>query len=226
MKAVILAGGFGSRISEESHLKPKPLIEIGGKPILWHIMKTYSSHGIHDFIICCGYKGYRSKNTFRIIFFICLTWISICETMKWKFIKKNRNHGEWRDRHRRKYANWGRIKTNQRTSGWYLCLTYGDGLSDIDIEQLIAFIRNKKTSHRYRNSTSRPVPLKYQNEGSKFFWKPKGDNRWVNGGFFVCEPEILNYIQGDDTWETEPLENLGSSRTICFRNGFGVRWIP
>ena len=219
MKAVILAGGFGSRISEESHLKPKPLIEIGGKPILWHIMKTYSSHGIHDFIICCGYKGYLIKEYFSN-YFLHMSDVT--------FDLRNNEM----EIHQKKSEPWrvtlidtgestqtgGRIKRIKQHLEGTFCLTYGDGLSDIDIEQLIAFHQEQKTLVTVTAIQPAGRFGSIEISGTKaqsFFEKPKGDNRWVNGGFFVCEPDILNYIQGDDTsWETEPLENLAAAQEL------------
>lgn len=219
MKAVILAGGFGSRISEESHLKPKPLIEIGGKPILWHIMKTYSTHGIHDFVICCGHKGYLIKEYFSN-YFLHMSDVT--------FDLRNNEM----EIHQKKSEPWkvtlidtgestqtgGRIKRIKEHIEGTFCLTYGDGLSDIDIEKLIAFHQEQKTLATVTAIQPAGRFGSIEISGTKaqsFFEKPKGDNRWVNGGFFVCEPEILNYVQGDDTsWETEPLEKLAAAQEL------------
>ena len=183
MKAVILAGGFGSRISEESHLKPKPLIEIGGKPILWHIMKTYSSHGIHDFIICCGYKGYLIKEYFSN-YFLHMSDVT--------FDLRNNEM----EIHQKKSEPWrvtlidtgestqtgGRIKRIKEHLEGTFCLTYGDGLSDIDIEQLIAFHQEQKTLVTVTAIQPAGRFGSIEISGTKaqsFFEKPKGDNRWV-----------------------------------------------
>jgi glucose-1-phosphate cytidylyltransferase len=219
MKAVILAGGFGSRISEESHLKPKPLIEIGGKPILWHIMKIYSSHGVNDFIICCGYKGYLIKEYFSNY---------VLHMSDVTFDLQNNEM----EIHKKKSEPWkvtlidtgentltgGRIKRVSEYIQGTFCLTYGDGLSDVNIERLIAFHKEQGTLATV--TAIQPVGRFGSIEISgtlvkHFFEKPKGDNRWVNGGFFVCEPEILDYIEGDSTsWETKPLERLASAKQL------------
>jgi glucose-1-phosphate cytidylyltransferase len=217
MKAVILAGGLGTRISEETHLKPKPMIEIGGKPILWHIMKLYSAHGIHDFVICCGYKGYLIKEYFANYF---LHMSDVTFDMV-------RNEMEV---HQRKAEPWrvtlidtgeetmtgGRLKRVAdyvRTEEAF-CFTYGDGLSDVDISGLIAYHR----SHgRKATVTAVQPPGRYgalELDGlcvRGFAEKPKGDGGWINGGFFVLNPTCLDYIEGDNTfWEVEPLVRLAA----------------
>ena len=215
MKAVILAGGLGTRISEETHLKPKPMIEIGGKPILWHIMKMYSSHGIDEFIICCGYKGYVIKEYFAN-YFLHVSDVTFD-------MQKNRMHV-----HQQKAEPWkvtlvdtgeetltgGRLKrVESYVSGQEaFCFTYGDGVANVDITRLIDFHR----SHgRLATVTSVQPPGRYGalvTEGVAvrgFVEKPRGDGGWINGGFFVLSPECLRYIDGDDsTWEAEPLTGL------------------
>lgn len=191
MKAVILAGGLGSRISEESKLKPKPMVEIGGKPIIWHIMKIYSFYGINDFIICCGYKGDKIKEYFTEN---DENWNVSCvdtglETMT-----------------------GGRLKRIQNLIDDTFCFTYGDTVNDVNIEELIKF--HKKES-RLATVTSCIPPEKYgvleikENKVISFKEKPPMEDVWVNGGFFVLEPQIFEYIQNDSTiWEKEPMEGL------------------
>ena len=191
MKAVILAGGLGSRISEESKLKPKPMVEIGGKPIIWHIMKIYSFYGINDFIICCGYKGEKIKEYFREN---DKNWNVSCvdtglETMT-----------------------GGRLKRVQNLVDDTFCLTYGDTVNNVNIEELIKF--HKKES-RLATVTSCIPPQKYgvleikENKVISFKEKPPMEDVWVNGGFFVLEPQVFDYLQNDSTiWEKEPMEGL------------------
>jgi glucose-1-phosphate cytidylyltransferase len=191
MKAVILAGGLGSRISEESKLKPKPMVEIGGKPIIWHIMKIYSFYGINDFIICCGYKGDKIKEYFTEN---DENWNVSCvdtglETMT-----------------------GGRLKRIQNLIEDTFCLTYGDTVNDVNIEQLVEF---HKKENRLATVTSCMPPEKYgvleikENKVISFKEKPPMKDVWVNGGFFVLEPQIFEYIQNDSTiWEKEPMEGL------------------
>jgi glucose-1-phosphate cytidylyltransferase len=217
MKAVILAGGLGTRISEETHLKPKPMIEIGGRPILWHIMKMYSAHGINDFIICCGYKGYVIKEYFSNY---CLHMSDVTFDMV--------NH-KMRT-HQRKAEAWnvtlidtgdetltgGRLK---RVSQYIadeesFCFTYGDGLSDIDITRQIEF---HKRHGKMATVTAVQPPGRYGAltlSGSRvvgFTEKPRGDNGLINGGFFVLHPKVLDLIGGDDVgWEGQPLVDLSA----------------
>jgi glucose-1-phosphate cytidylyltransferase len=191
MKVVILAGGLGSRISEETKLKPKPMIEIGGKPILWHIMKRYSFYGINDFIICCGYKGDKIKEYFLEN---KESWDVSCidtglETMT-----------------------GGRLKRIQKLVNDTFCFTYGDTLNDLNIKKLIEFHKEMKT---LATVTACIPPEKYgvleinQKKVTSFKEKMSRKDTWVNGGFFVLEPEIFDYIKNDSTiWEKEPLEKL------------------
>ena len=216
MKAVILAGGLGTRISEESHLKPKPMIEIGGRPILWHIMKIYSHWGINDFVICLGYKGYVIKEYFAN-YFLHMSDVTFD-------LSQNRMTV-----HQRKAEPWkvtlvdtgadtltgGRLKRVQR----YLdddafCFTYGDGVSDIDVGKLLDFHR---THGRLATLTAIQPPGRYgavlidQQRVTSFQEKPAGDGAWVNGGFFVLERSVIDYIDGDATsWESEPLVKLAA----------------
>ena len=215
MKAVILAGGLGTRISEESHAKPKPMIEIGGKPILWHIMKMYSSHGINDFIICCGYKGYIIKEYFAnyflhmsdITFDIQNNTMSVHEKYAepWKVTLVDTGVDT---------MTGGRLKRVEP----YLkdedlfCFTYGDGLSDINISKLIEFHKNQKTK---ATLTAVLSPGRFgaldinKNIVESFNEKPLGDGHMINGGFFVLSPSVIDYIETDKTiWERSPLESL------------------
>ena len=214
MKAVILAGGFGTRISEESHLKPKPMIEIGGKPILWHIMKIYSGYGIRDFVICLGYRGYLIKEYFANYF---LHMSNVTFDMENNKMEVHDNSAEpWRvtlvDTGESTMTG-GRLKQAARFLGdEAFCFTYGDGVADIDIGKLIAFHQQNKAIATV-TAVQRPGRFGVLNvEGSLitgFEEKPKGDSGWLNGGFFVLSPAALNYIDGDDTtWERGPLEAL------------------
>jgi len=220
MKAVILAGGFGTRISEESNLKPKPMIEIGGKPLIWHIMKIYGHYGITDFVICCGYMGYVIKEYFAN-YFLHMSDVTLdMQTNKMTV-------------HRKQAEKWqitlvdtglntmtgGRIKRIVDYIDGSFCLTYGDGLSNINIKKLIEFHKSQKV---YATVTGiqpagRFGSLEISGERVKSFSeKPKGDNRWISGGFFVCEPEIFEYIDSDQTiWERSPLENLASQNQLA-----------
>ncbi|BBL74477.1 glucose-1-phosphate cytidylyltransferase [Methylomagnum ishizawai] len=214
MKAVILAGGLGTRISEESHLQPKPMIAIGGKPILWHIMKVYSSHGINDFIICLGYKGYLIKDYFAN-YFLHMSDVTFD-------VAENRM--EIHDRHAEPWRvtlidtgpdtqTGGRLKRVRRYLGADdFCFTYGDGLADVDIGGLVAFHRHHG---RLATVTAVQPPGRYgalRLEGGDvlgFEEKPRGDGGWINGGFFVLAPGAVDFIEGDDTsWERQPLEQL------------------
>ncbi len=220
MKAVILAGGIGSRISEETHLKPKPLIEIGGMPILWHIMKSYSSHGINDFVICLGYKGYLIKEYFSN-YFLHMSDVTI--DMKSNNIEIHKKNAEpWKvtlvdtglDT-----MTGGRLKrVKQYLENEKFCFTYGDGVSNIDIKKLIAFHERKKSIATVTavQPPGRFGTLEIENDDVlKFIEKPVGDGNWINGGFFVLEPNVFDYIEGDSTiWERAPLEELSRQRLL------------
>ncbi len=216
MKAVILAGGFGTRLSEETTARPKPMVEIGGMPILWHIMKIYSAHGINDFVICCGYKGHMIKEYFAnyflynsdVTFDLRRNKTAIHHHMAepWKVTLVDT--GE-------KSGTGGRLKrVRPYLNGETFCFTYGDGVSNVDIRQTIAFHREQKG---LATMTAVQPPGRFgsfrlakgQNKIVSFHEKPQGDNAWVNGGFFVLEPAVLDYIETEATfWEAEPMERL------------------
>ena len=222
MKAVILAGGLGTRISEESNLKPKPMIEIGGKPILWHIMKIYSSHGINDFIICCGYKGYLVKEYFANYF---LHMSDVTFDMK---NNEMRVHKKYADPWKVTVVDTGestmtggrlkRIKEYVKDEKSF-CMTYGDGVSNIDVSKLISFHEeNKKLATLtavYSPARFGALDLCENGNISSFLEKPKGDGGMINGGFFVLSPEVLELIESDDDiWERGPLESLAKSNNL------------
>lgn len=222
MKAVILAGGFGTRISEESHLKPKPMIEIGGRPMLWHIMKLYGHYGINEFIICCGYKGYIIKEYFANYF---LHMSDVTFDMADNSMQVHQKHAEpWKvtlvDTGEHTMTG-GRIKRVQSYIDGTFCLTYGDGVSNIDLKALIQFHKEQNTLATVTaiQPDARFGSLEIAGGRVKsFLEKPQGDNRWISGGFFVCEPDVFNYIENDETvWERQPLENLAASNQLSVR---------
>lgn len=217
MKAIILAGGYGTRISEETSLKPKPMIEIGGRPLLWHIMKIYSHHGINDFVICLGYKGYVIKEYFAnyylhmsdVTFDLANNELSVHQNSAepWKVTLVDTGDGS---------MTGGRIKRilpyvkNEEM----FCMTYGDGLSNVDITKLIEF---HKKSNVCATLTAVQPPGRFgtldieKNQVRRFQEKPKGDGAWINGGFFVLSPKAIDFIEGDSTiWEKEPMETLAA----------------
>jgi glucose-1-phosphate cytidylyltransferase len=232
MKAVILAGGLGTRISEETSTRPKPMIEIGGKPILWHIMKTYSSHGIHDFIICCGYKGYVIKEYFANYFLHMSDVTFDMESNKMEV-------------HQRSAEPWkvtlvdtgdetmtgGRLKrvSNYVKNEKFFCLTYGDGISNIDITKLINFheTQNVKATLTATIPPGRFGALKISdNKVHSFQEKPEGDGAVINGGFFVLSPEVIDYITDDRTiWEQDPLQRLAEEGNLAAFHHDGF-WQP
>jgi len=214
MKAVILAGGLGTRISEETHLKPKPMIEIGGKPLLWHIMKLYSSHGVNDFIICCGYKGYVIKEYFSN-YFLHMSDVTFDMSSN-KMEVHERKAEPWRvtlvDTGEETMTG-GRLKRVRDYIGEDdFCFTYGDGLSDVDISRLIQFhkVHGKLATLTAAQPPGRFGALNLSGESiAGFQEKPDGDGSWINGGFFVLSPKVIDYIEGDATiWERDPMENL------------------
>jgi glucose-1-phosphate cytidylyltransferase len=228
MKAVILAGGVGTRISEESATKPKPMIEIGHRPILWHIMKIYAAHGINEFIVCCGYKGYVIKEYFASYF--------LHQSDVTFDLKSHQTHI-----HRTSAEPWkvtlvdtgdesmtgGRIRRVKDYIGKEtFCLTYGDGVADVDVRASIAFHRSQKT---LATLTAVQPPGRFgaftlgkaETHVPSFREKPDGDGAWVNGGFFVLEPQVIDYIEDDRTvWEREPMERLAHDRQLsAYRHG-------
>ncbi len=231
MKAIILAGGLGTRLSEETILRPKPMVEIGGRPILWHIMKIYSAHGINDFIICCGYKGYMIKEYFANYF---LHMSDVTFDMRHNGMEVHERHAEpWRvtlvDTGEHTMTG-GRLKRVRDYLGNEdFCFTYGDGVGDIDISQLIAFHRQQGTLGTL-TATQPPGRFGALNlRGARitsFQEKPQGDGGWINGGFFVLSPKVIDNIEGDDTlWEREPLERLAQAEQLSayLHRGF---WQP
>jgi glucose-1-phosphate cytidylyltransferase len=214
MKAVILAGGLGTRISEETVIRPKPMIDIGGKPVLWHILKIYSQHGINDFIICLGYKGYMVKEYFANYF---LHTSDVTFDLAHNRMEVHQQHAEpWRvtlvDTGDQTQTG-GRLKrVESYLDEGTFCFTYGDGLSDIDIAAQLAF---HETTKSLATMCAVQPPGRFgaidiqDNRITRFEEKPSGDGSWINGGFFVLEPGVLDYIEGDATiWERAPLEAL------------------
>lgn len=222
MKAVILAGGLGTRISEETHLKPKPMVEIGGKPILWHIMKTYATHGVIDFIICCGYKGYVIKEYFAN-YFLHMSDVTF-DMVNNKMEVHHRYAEPWRvtlvDTGEETMTG-GRLK---RVAPYLhgeeaFCFTYGDGVSDLNVGDLISF---HKAQDVMATLTATLPPGRFgalDFDGNKvrtFKEKPKGDGGMINGGFFVLSPKVIDYIENDATvWERDPLEKLAEEGQLA-----------
>jgi glucose-1-phosphate cytidylyltransferase len=232
MKAVILAGGLGTRLSEETVTKPKPMVEIGGKPILWHIMKTYSHHGIHDFIICCGYKGYVIKEYFANYF---LHQSDVTFNMKENTMEVHHKRAEpWTvtlvDTGDDSMTG-GRLKrVKQYLKGEeHFCFTYGDGVADIDITELLKF---HKAHGKQATLTATFPPGRFgalqifNGKVEKFQEKPQGDGARINGGFFVLSPSVIDRIDGDQTtWEQQPLRSLASDGELMAYNHDGF-WQP
>ena len=233
MKVVILAGGFGTRISEESSVRPKPMVEIGDKPILWHIMKIYSSYGINDFVICCGYKSYVIKEYFANYH---LHRAEVTFDLKNNEMEVHSSCAEpWRvtlvetgD----KTMTGGRLKrVRDHVCDETFCMTYGDGVSNVNISQLIEF---HKTQGTLATLTAAQPPGRYgafklgstENKITAFKEKPNGDGAWVNSGFFVLEPGVMDYIDGDAiTWEKEPMEKLATNGELAAYKHSGF-WQP
>jgi len=233
MKAVILAGGLGTRLSEETELKPKPMIEIGDMPILWHIMKIYSSHGVNDFIVCCGYKGYVIKEYFANYF---LHMSDVTFSMKdnsfdvhqnkvepWTVTLINTGENSMTGGRLKRVASY--LKDNEA-----FCFTYGDGVSDVNITELLKFHKShgKLATLTATRPPGRYGALKIRDGGvvDHFQEKPDGDGSWINGGFFVLSPKVLTLIENDTTsWEGEPLATLAARKElVAFKHeGF---WQP
>ena len=231
MKAVILAGGFGTRISEETTARPKPMIEIGGKPVLWHILKIYSHYGVNDFIICLGYKGYMIKEYFAN-YFLHMSDVTI--DLSTNRVEVHHKHAEpWRitlvDTGEQTETG-GRLKrVADYLDGETFCFTYGDGLSDVNVIGLVAF---HKAKGLLATVCAVQPPGRFgaiDIEGhciTRFEEKPSGDGSWINGGFFVLEPEVMEQLAGDNTvWERDPLEALAKEGQLSayMHNGF---WQP
>ena len=232
MKAVIFAGGLGTRISEETSIRPKPMVEIGGKPILWHILKMYSHHGINDFVICCGYKGYVIKEYFANYFLHMsdVTFDMSKNTMEvhqqsaepWRVTLVDTGDNTMTGGRLKRVANY--VKDEE-----LFCLTYGDGVSDVNITELIAF---HKAQNVKATLTATIPPGRFGaldltgNKVNSFMEKPKRDGALINGGFFVLSPSVFDYISGDQTiWERHPLERLAQEGNLAAyqHNGF---WQP
>lgn len=233
MKLVILAGGYGTRLSEETMVKPKPMVEIGGHPIIWHIMKGYSYYGINEFIICLGYKGYMIKEYFAnyflhqsdVTFDIANNSIKIHDNKseQWKVTLVDTGEGT---------LTGGRLKKVQKYVGDdTFCFTYGDGVSDVNIKELIDYHYEQRKKGIIATLTAVNPPGKYgalDLEGDRvtsFREKPRGEDSWINGGFFVLEPEVFNLIEGDQTsWEIEPLEYIAKKNKLAAYKHTGF-WI-
>ena len=217
MKAVILAGGLGTRISEETHLKPKPMIEVGGRPILWHILKIYSQHGINDFVICCGYKGYMIKEYFANYF---LHSSDVTFDMSTNQMEVHQQNAEpWKvtlvDTGESTLTGGRLRRVASYLDGGSFCFTYGDGVADVDLTALIEFHR---TQGRWATLTAVQPPGRFGSLAFErgrvlgFEEKPQGDGSWINGGFFVLEPEVLDTINGDESvWERDCLPAIASA---------------
>ncbi len=232
MKVVILAGGFGTRISEETHLRPKPMIEICGKPMLWHIMKSYSAHGVNDFVICCGYKGYLIKEYFANYF---LHMSDVTFDMVHNRMEVHEQKAEpWRvtlvdtGEDTMTGGRLKRVKEYLKNEEAF-CFTYGDGLADVNIADSIAF---HKAHGKLATVTAVLPPGRFGalardgNTVRGFIEKPRGDGGWINGGFFVLSPKVIDYIAADTTsWELEPMAKLAADNQLqAFEhNGF---WQP
>ncbi len=231
MKAIILAGGLGTRISEETSTRPKPMIEIGGRPILWHIMKIYSAHGINDFVVCCGYKGYMIKEYFANYF---LHMSDVTFDMEHNRMEVHQRNAEpWRvtlvdtgdDT-----MTGGRLRRVREYLGREdFCFTYGDGVGDVDVTGAIKFHKQQGT---LATLTATQPPGRFgalglsEHKVHGFQEKPQGDGGWINGGFFVMSPKVIDYIDGDATiWEKEPMERLAKEGQLSayYHRGF---WQP
>lgn len=231
MKAVILAGGLGTRLSEETHLKPKPMVEVGGKPLLWHIMKLYAHHGICDFVVCLGYKGYVIKEYFANYF---LHQSDVTFDLRHNQVEVHHNHAEpWRvtlvDTGEDTMTG-GRLKRVAKfLDPEPFCMTYGDGVSDVNISELVAFHQAEGT---LATLTAVQPPSRFGalvtegNRITEFVEKPKETGAWINGGFFVLSPQVLDYIENDETyWERGPLETMAAQGQLSAYRHHGF-WRP
>lgn len=233
MKAVILAGGLGTRLAEETDLKPKPMVGIGGKPILWHIMKIYSAHGVKDFVICCGYKGYMIKEYFAN-YFLHQSDVTFC--MKNNSMQVHQNNAEpWAvtlvDTGENTMTG-GRLKRvrDYVKDEEAFCFTYGDGVGDVDVTSLIAFHQQhgKQATLTATRPPGRYGALKFgpNNTVDHFQEKPDGDGSWINGGFFVLHPSVIDRVEGDaSTWEGDPLSSLAKDGQLSAFKHAGF-WQP
>ncbi len=231
MKAVILAGGYGTRISEETHVKPKPMIEIGGMPILWHIMKHYSDYGINDFVICCGYKGYIIKEYFANYF---LHRSDVTFDIKNNKMEVHKKFAEpWKvtlvDTGLDTMTGGRLKKVESYLDNETFCFTYGDGISNINISELLKFHKDTGTT---ATVTAVQPPGKFgrmnlkENIVNHFEEKPIGDEGWINGGYFVLEPSVFKYLKDESTiWEREPLEELAKNKQLSAYKHTGF-WQP
>jgi glucose-1-phosphate cytidylyltransferase len=232
MKVVLLAGGLGTRLSEETEIRPKPMVEIGGKPIIWHIMKLYSSYGFTEFIVCLGYKGYVIKEYFANLF-LHLSDVTIDisnnevqvhngPTENWKITLVETGS---------ETLTGGRIKRVQKYVGdQRFMLTYGDGVSNVNIDELIAFHEKKKkmctVTAVQPSGRFGVLQISEDNDVESFHEKRAEDSGWINGGFFVCEPEVFSFIQDDTTiWEKDPLENIAKQNQLASYKHRGF-WKP
>lgn len=234
MQAVILAGGLGTRLSEETNTRPKPMVEIGGKPILWHIMKIYSFHGIHEFVVCLGYKGYLIKEYFAN-YALHMSDVTIDMTGNAVQVHQ-RNVEPWRvtliDTGEQTQTGGRLRQVRGYLTGDEFCLTYGDGVADVDVRALVAFHRRQG---RLATVTAVQPPGRFGAMALRggddslvdtFQEKPKGEGAWINGGFFVLSPKVVDYIAGDATiWEREPMETLAREGQMAAFRHYGF-WQP
>lgn len=232
MKVVLLAGGLGTRLSEETVLRPKPMVEIGGMPILWHIMKIYSTHGYNDFIICLGYKGYVVKEYFANYF---LHKSDVTIDLKGNTMEVHDSQAEpWKitlvDTGNDSMTG-GRIKrVKQHVGNETFMLTYGDGVSDVNITELVKYHQSKgklcTVTSVQPSGRFGAINLNDDDSVHSFMEKPKGDGAWINGGFFVCEPKVFDYIDGDSTiWERDPMEKIAEEKQMVAYKHDGF-WKP
>jgi glucose-1-phosphate cytidylyltransferase len=233
MKAVILAGGLGTRLSEETGVKPKPMVEIGERPILWHVMKIYSAHGINDFVVCCGYKGHLIKEYFAN-YYLRMSDVTF-DLAQNKMSFHQRDCEPWRvtlvDTGDASMTGGRLRRVREHLGNDTFCLTYGDGVGDVDISGLVRFHRNHG---RQATLTAVQPPGRFgaftlsgeTPSIQSFTEKPQGDGAWINGGFFVLEPKVIDRIEGDDTvWEHGPLESLAQSGELMAFQHTGF-WQP